>query len=242
MKGNDHNGLFEVFKPGVRDDLSFGAKLWYWFTNVYWYHFKTITLLALFGIVMLIVLIGDILNQPNDDTGIIIAGDNYVSYEQEQGLIEHIKTYVDDVNGDGEVSIAYQTLCTSAYDSDLSDEDRKSAEQYDEFVQASKQKLMVSFADDRFILYIMDKEYMDMYVADGAMEPLLSFGISSENGYYIPVEKSPIFEKLGIYDEAGKEWCVGIKVMADSRINNPKIQPKYEQAVNVLKVLAGLIN
>ena len=81
-----------------------------------------------------------------------------------------------------------------------------------------------------------------MYVADGAMEPLLSFGISSDNGYYIPVGNSLIFEQLGIYEEAGKEWCAGIKVMADSRINNPKIQQKYEQAVNVLKVLAGLIN
>lgn len=242
MKSNDNNGLFEVFKPGVRDDLSFGAKLWYWFTNVYWYHFKTITLLALFGIVMLIILIGDIINRPNDDVGVIIAGDNYVSFEQEQGMVEYIKANVEDVNGDGEVSVAYQTLCTSAFDSDLAEDDRKNAEQYDEFVDASKKKLMISFADDQFLLYIMDKEYMDMYVADGAMEPLINFGINSENGYYIHVGESSIFKKLGIYDEPGKEWCAGIKVNADSRINNPKIQKKYEQAANVLKVLAGLIN
>jgi len=135
MKSNDNNSLFEVFKPGVRDDLSFGAKLWYWFTNVYWYHFRTITLVALFGIIMLVILIGDIVNRPNDDIGVIVAGDTYVSLEQERGILEYLRNCVDDVNDDGEITVAHQTLCTSAVDSDLEGDDLKNAEQYDEFVE-----------------------------------------------------------------------------------------------------------
>ncbi len=240
MKSNDNNSLFEVFKPGVRDDLSFWPKLWYWFTNVYWYHFKKITILGLFGVILLIVLICDIINKPNDDTGVIIAGDNYVSLEQERGIVGYIESVIDDANGDGEISVAYQTLCTSAADSDLEDGDRKSAEQYDEFVQANQNKLLISFADDQFLLYIMDKVHMEKYIESGALEPLETFGVSSENPYYLPVGESSLFAQLGIENPAGNEWCAGIKVIADSRADNKKIEAKYEQAVKALKMLAEI--
>jgi len=238
MKSNDNNSLFEVFKPGVRDDLSFGAKLWYWFTNVYWYHFRTITLVALFGIIMLVILIGDIVNRPNDDIGVIVAGDTYVSLEQERGILEYLRNCVDDVNDDGEITVAHQTLCTSAVDSDLEGDDLKNAEQYDEFVEASKNKLMISFADDQFLLYIMDESHMEAYSSDGAMEPLENFGIKSENGYYIPVGNSELFKSIGINEDPENIWCIGIKVKADSRDNN-KILPKYEQAAKALRSIVG---
>ena len=236
MKSNDNNSLFEVFKPGVRDDLSFGAKLWYWFTNVYLYHFGKISLFALFGILVVTFVIVDIVNSPDFDTGFIIAGDTYVSYEQEQGLREFFASVVSDANGDGEITIIPQALCTSAYDSDLEGSDLNEAERYDDFVEASKQKLEISFADDQFLVYIMDKKHMDAYVQDGAMEPLANYGIVADDPYCIPVGESAIFKELGIVSTPGNGWYAAIKVRADTRMKE-KMTAKYEQSAAVLRAL-----
>lgn len=237
MKSNDNQALFEVFKPGVRDDLTFAQKLRYWFVEVYWYHFRTITLLALFGIIMLVILIGDIIHRPNDDLGYIVAGDAFVTLEQERGIEEFVKSVIDDANGDGEITVKQQTLCLGINDGESSQLQKDAAEPYDEFTQANQNKLAISFADNQFILYIMDQKHMDPYIADGAMEPLKTFGIQGDEWYCVYVGESKLFKELGIPQEEDNKWYAAVKIITQER-SSEKMQAKYEQAAKVLKALS----
>lgn len=239
MKNRDTYELFEIFKPGVRDDLSFPRKLGYWFKNVYWYHFKVITLVALFAIILLIIFIGDMMNKPNDDLGVILCGEAFLSFEQEEQVANKIKEVIEDVNGDGEITIAFQSLTSASADTEASEASKDAAAPYDQFIVANEQKLTLSFADDQFILYILDQIHMDPFVADGAMEPMETFGIESENPYCIPLADSTWFQELGIQSMPENGWYAGIKMINDSRGKDEKIQAKYENAARVLRILAG---
>ena len=222
MKGKDNRKLFEIFQPGVMDELSFWKKLGYWFKNVYWYHFKIHTLVAIFAIAMVTILICDIVNRVENDLDFILSGDTYVSDEQMQAITEHFTSIVPDINQDDKVTIGYQMLPTDV------------GESYDELAAAAEQKLSVSLADDRFILYILDKEHMENLSVQGAFEPLESFDIQADDRFCINISESALFQKLQIPKVDGG-WYIGIKLINEDRADDSEMIKKYHAAADILK-------
>ena len=222
MKKNDNRGLFDVFKDEEFAHLSFWEKLKYWFKNVYWCNYKGLTFLTLFGIVCAGVFIGDMVNQPNDDLDYVIAADVVLSVEQLEGVQDYITEQMSDANGDGEVSVSYQFLPVT------------SEETYDQVSMVAEEKLFISLADDRVLMYITDAPHMESMANDGAFEPLSTFGVESETQYCIDVTDCELFKNLQIPTADGG-WFMGIKVIDGERVGNEEILRKYEAAANVLK-------
>lgn len=226
MKREDNRKLFEVFQPGVMDELSFWQKLGYWFKNVYWYNFKIHTLIGAFVAIMLTILICDMVNRVDNDLDFILAGDVYVTDEQMQEITERFTAFVPDINGDEKVTIGYQMLSTDMNES------------YNEMAIAAEQKLSVSFADDRFVLFIVDGKHMENFAAQGAFEPLESFDIKGNDRFCINISKSELFEKLGI-PEADGGWYIGVKMINEGRADNPEMMKKYHAAADILESFAN---
>lgn len=222
MKGKDDHKLFEVFQPGVRDDLTFWQKLAYWFQNVYWCNYRTHTLVGLFAAIMLVILICDVTHRVDNDLDYILAGDAFVSNEQMETMTKVFSEIVQDVNGDGKVTVGYQMLATGG------------SESYDQLATAAEQKLSVSLADDRYLFYVVDKKHMEQLATAGAFEPLENFDISSENRFCLALAKSGLD-----LPEVEGGWFIGIKMIDDSRAKDAETMKKYHAAANILEQLAG---
>lgn len=225
MKNKDTYELFEIFKPGIMDDMPFIKKLGYWFKNVYWYHFKTHTYLAVVAIIILTIFICDIVNRIDNDFDFVLLGESPIESEKMELLSEYFSARIPDINDDGKITVGYQMLYTGQDG------------QYDELAIANEKKLEVSFADDRYVLYIMDKEHMENFAAKGAFEPLESFDIKSENQFCVPISQSDAFIKIGIPSDGSDTWYVGLKVITKERAEDAQTMKKYHAAAELIEEL-----
>lgn len=225
MKKNDNRGLFDIFKAGEMDHLSFWEKVKYWFKNVYWCNYKGLTFLAIFGIICGIVLISDIVGQEEYDLDYVIAADVVLSVDQLNGIEDYVAQNMTDANLDGEVTVSHQYLPVT------------SEETYDQISITAEEKLFISLADDRVLMYITDSAHMESMANDGAFEKLSTFGIDSDALYCIDITNSSIFRELNIPTPAGG-WYMGIKVIDGERVGNEEIMRKYDAMGKVLEAFS----
>lgn len=225
MKNKDTFELFEIFKPGVMDDMPFFKKLGYWFKNVYWYHYKMHTLIAAFAMIILAIFICDIVNRVDNDFDFIFVGESSIESQKMAELSEYFSAHIPDINDDGKITVGYQMLYTGQEG------------QYDELSVANQKKLAISFADDRYVLFIMDKDHMENFAAQGAFEPLKSFDIESENKFCVPVSQSTVFKKIGISSKDDDIWYIGLKVITKERAEDAQTMKKYHAAVELIEEL-----
>lgn len=229
MKSRDSYELFEVFKPGYMDGATFFEKFRYWFKEVYWYHFKFHTLGAILLIVFVFALAGDIVSREYNDLDFILGGSVFAESEQMEELSDYMGGFIKE---DGTAKVGRQMLCTS---SSIGTGDTALA--LDEFAATNINKITVSFADDEILLFLLDKKYTDWYNAQGAFEPLSTFGIESENECFVRVDNTEIIKKLGIRNESG--IYAAIKVITPSRSEKKRIAQKYENAGLALRGMLG---
>lgn len=229
-KGKDNYDVFEVFKKGsFMDGAPFGKKLAYWFKNVYWYHFKLATLIAILVIIGASALIYDVTHITHNDLDYILGGAVYASSEQMNALSEYLGDAITAPDGE-EPSVGRQMLCTESVSGITSQKI-----DYDEYAAASIDKITVSFADDEILLFLLDKKYIEWYAEQGAFEPLSEFGAGEKNEYYIDISESEVIKKLGIKSNDG--IYAAIKVINDSRSGNERIMKKYDNAAAALRAL-----
>ncbi|MBE6915915.1 MAG: hypothetical protein E7471_04700 [Ruminococcaceae bacterium] len=219
MKGKDQYGLFEVFRPGYMEG-SFFYKFTYWFKMVFWCHFRYHALFILIASVMLVWLVCDLFTDNYHDLDYVVAGEQLVLSEQLEELNGHLLETLDDVDGDGKVTIGQQMLCT--YDDGSTDT-----------AYVNGQKLGVTFADDNIVLYIMDQDLMEFYASDGALAPLADFGIVSDSTYYVRVDANKLFRESKI--PSGNGWYMALKVVNKERAKDEKIQTKYREAAEIIE-------
>ncbi|MEG2378196.1 MAG: hypothetical protein RSC43_07575 [Clostridia bacterium] len=223
MKNKDTFELFEVFKPGYMD-APFMKKFAFWFKNVFWYHFKFQTLLVLFGLILVAIFVGDMVNRIDNDADFIMAGNTMATSEQMTALSDDFKALTPDINEDGKITVGYQMLSTSP------------DEGYEKIAQAMETKLGVVMADDRYLLFVLDKAHMEALAAQGAFEPLTTFGIASNNRFCVPVSDSAALKNANIPAAPGG-WYAGIKVITDDRKKNENTMKKYDVAAELMKKL-----
>lgn len=235
----DSRDIFAVFKPdSFMGDASFWEKFRYWFKNVYWFHFRWITLGVIVAIVLSCSLIYDIANREYNDLDYILAGSVFADIEQMHALSDHLGSFItvaDEDPDDGMVpkaKVGHQML---SVESIMGSGDQALA--IDEYSVASRDKINVSMANDEILLFFFDRRYAEWYAKEGAFEPLSSFGIESENEYYVRVDELPVIKEIGINHRDG--IYAGIKIITPAREKNERIMQKYK---NAAAVLSGLIS
>lgn len=220
MRGKDDKKLFEVFQPGVMDELSFWQKLCYWFKNVYWYLYKKQTLLALFFIVAAIALVHDVVTQVDYDISYIMVGDTFVTNEVVEQITNDIAEKVGDINVNGKVDVGSQMLPTG---------------NNEELALSAEDKLSVSLADDEIVFYILDKRHMESLAKTGAFEDLSYFGIEYPDRFCINLTGNKWFSQFDVPEVEGG-WYIGIKKYVDTpRFDDPVMEKKYYAAADILK-------
>lgn len=127
----------------------------HWFVNVFWFHYKWPLLVAfvILGIVGFITW--DSLRQTRYDTTVVIATDYYVDPEGLDALNEVLKPVVGDLDGNGQVNIAYQVL----YVNDNTEVGRQNEE-----------RMYLYLTQEDVGLYLMSE-----YISDAYTNPVLEY-------------------------------------------------------------------
>ena len=127
----------------------------HWFVNVFWFHYKWPLLVAfvILGIVGFITW--DSLRQTRYDTTVVIAADYYIDPEGLDALDEVLKPVVGDLDGNGQVNIAYQVL----YVNDNTEVGRQNEE-----------RMYLYLTQEDVGLYLMSE-----YISDAYTNPVLEY-------------------------------------------------------------------
>lgn len=75
----------------------------YWFKNVYWYHYRTHTVVTAFVIVLVVSLLVSVLRNKDPDIEFIIVSTEPIVTEQAIELASGFDGIIGDINGDGKV-------------------------------------------------------------------------------------------------------------------------------------------
>ena len=227
----DNRDVFAVFKKGgPMEGATFGEKFSWWTKNVFFPHlaFKTcMVILALFLLTMLVI---EIVSEDYNDLDYIVGGKIFATSEQMHELSDYMK---DVLEKDGEKpSVGHQMLCTENMESAINE-----LSYPDEYAVANRQKIEITFADDEILLFFLDKTYIEAYAYDGAFLELSEFGIESDNKYFVRVDNTPIFQKIGMNHKDG--IYAAIKMKNKERSEDSRILEKYERAGRVLSAIVA---
>ncbi len=224
----DSRDVFAVFKPdSFMKDATFFEKLKYWFKNVYWYHFRIATFIAILLVVFVCTLISDIFFKEYNDLDYVLGGALFASTQDMVAISDEFSAMITPKGAEEESKVGYQMLCTQSIVGTGA-----SGEILDEGTRANIDKITVTMADDEVLLFFFDKKYIEWYAEQGAFEPLSEFGIESEDEYFVRVDETEFFKKFDLPNHTG--IYAGIKLKTEGRIKNERIAKKYENAAHVL--------
>lgn len=189
----------------------------------YWYYYKWHTIIGGLLIVFLLITLVECVQKKNPDLTAAYAGYEYISTDEFQNDLSSI---VGDVNGDG---IEY-VFC---------DNITIPLEVKTEQDLMMNQKLMLLFVDGETRLFIMDRDFIEVY-ADGFenLEGILPEdklkGAFESGGNKIAVStlNCPMLEKYGLSKE---NLYMGIISMNE---NNLKYLKNYQTSVKLIQELA----
>lgn len=225
----DYRDVFAVFKKdSFMEGATFFEKLRYWFKNVYWFHFRYATLGVILAAIFAVTLASDVFFREYNDLDFVLAGAIFADTDEMQKLSADISAFVTPAEPDATAKIGRQMLSTRSAVGTGSN-----AIAMDEITAANIDKISVTMADDEILLFFFDRRYAEWYAKEGAFEPLSSFGIESDNDYFVRVDNTPFWADYNIAHDNG--IYAGIKVKTDFRIKKERIVKKYENAANVLK-------
>lgn len=120
----------------------------HWFVNVFWYHYKWATLVAVavIGIVTFITI--DAVTRERYDTTVVIAADYYVDDTQLDALDQVLQPVVADLDGNGVVKINYVVLYVNG-DTELGRE--------------NEERMYLYLTQKDVALYLMSENISDAY-------------------------------------------------------------------------------
>lgn len=148
----------------------------------FWFHYKWHTIAVIFTAVLLTILITQCSSRVKYDYKIVYFTYTPVLDAQTENIAEFIKTYADDVNGDGEVNVQLINCSIS---------NKSSAVQYNNAIYSKLTSMIV--ADKDILLFITDKESIN-YFND----------LGSESGGVFEDEPYDFTQKF--YDEFYKKY------------------------------------
>lgn len=156
-----------------------------WFTQVVWYRNWVFIVAALLVSILLSYMVYQSVNRERYDMRFIIAlYDQPMSITNAEIIRDEIEKVVPDVDGNGEVSVAFDLL-------HLGDDSSV------EVNEAYWRKMLTSFSDDNYIMYMVDKRIADLYSGNENGEtPFDTTCIemyTGEPSLYLSLENSPYF-------------------------------------------------
>lgn len=227
----DNRDVFAVFKKdGLMEGASFGEKFSWWMKNVFIPHLAFKTVMLIIAVALLTMIVVEVVTDDRNDFDYIVGGRVFASTEQMRELSDYMNEVL--TEDDENLKIGHQMLCTENMESAVNEPAFP-----DEYAVANRQKIEITFADDEVLLFFLDRGYMEAWAEDGAFLKLSEFGIESENEYFVRVDETPIFEKIGMHHNGG--IYAAIKMKNKTRAEDERILEKYEKAGKVLSAIVA---
>lgn len=122
----------------------------------FWYHYKWPVIIGGIVLVFLVILIGQAATRDDPDYNLILATEKYVDQAAADLLGEELQAYGRDLDGDGKVEVAVETLVTG---------------DATQMGMANKTKLMAHLSSGDVMFFVFDKASYE-----GTIEPQLKDG------------------------------------------------------------------
>ena len=132
----------------------FTKKWWEYFWDYYKWH--TIAVVAI--IIAVVTTIVQVSNQTKYDGSFVCAGNVAFPLEFEEKFVSHIKTAVDDLDGDGEKNVLLEQLTFSKDDTDA------------QYLAAMRTKFDLKLQTNESFAFIMDEELLTQSLTNDALE------------------------------------------------------------------------
>lgn len=158
----------------------------HWFVNVFWFHYKWPVLVGfvILGIVGFITW--DSLRQTRYDTTVVIATDYYVDEETLDALDQVLKPAVGDLDGNGQVNIAYAVLYVNGNT---------------ELGRQNQERMYLYMTQEDVSFYLMSEAISDAYT-----NPLLEYFTDDLSNYDLDSDpENPV--RLSLADSKLMQAC-----------------------------------
>lgn len=116
----------------------------------YWYHYKWITLGAIFVVVILAVVIAQMINRDDPDYSIVVVTKYAMSPEQQTALKAELEVSGRDLDGDGKIEVRIDSLYVGTENSQM--------------LMANQQKLQIMIASGDALFFAFEPEYYETYI------------------------------------------------------------------------------
>ena len=141
----------------------------HWFVNVFWFHYKWAFLVGIVVLAIVVFITVDALRTERYDTSVVIATDYYVDEEALDALDAVLKPAVEDLDGNGKVSINYIVL----YLGDT------------EVGRQNEERMYLYMTEDDVAFYLMSENISDAYT-----NPLLEYFTDEIAQYDLPADEN----------------------------------------------------
>ena len=132
----------------LKDTIAENGGFRHWFVNVFWYHYKWATLVAVAVIGIVTFITVDAVTRERYDTTVVIAADYYVDDTQLDALDQVLRPVVADLDGNGVVKINYVVLYVNG-DTELGRE--------------NEERMYLYLTQKDVALYLMSENISDAY-------------------------------------------------------------------------------
>ncbi len=157
----------------------------YWFTNVFWYHYGKISLVALFLLVTAVWFTIDALKKETYDLNVAVILNRPVARDDLGALYTLLGDAAGDVNGDGKTRVNIVTV-------NLADEENR---------EGSRYQMMLYLSLPEYTIFLMDERESGLYAHqdDETFQVLGDYGIATEDetGRRVALGRRAVLAPLG---------------------------------------------
>jgi hypothetical protein len=177
-------------KNKLKQSIAENGGFKHWFVNVFWYHYKWPVLVVCVVLGIIGFITWDSLRQVRYDTTVVIATDYYVDEDALDALDAVLKPVVGDLDGNGQVNIAYAVL----YVNDNTELGRQNQERM--YLYATQEDVG---------LYLMSENISDAYTnpyLEFFTEDVSTYGLEPdpENPVRVDLTASKVLAQCGMED------------------------------------------
>ncbi|MGI5958620.1 MAG: hypothetical protein ACOX60_04280 [Massiliimalia sp.] len=206
----------------------------------YWYHYKTHTIAAVLGVLLVAFFVRDMVTKEKYDISIMAITNNanyVVDYSDE--MLASWSDYIEDVNGDGKCNVSIESVVmdqdeTEVYDTDEGGETKTTNVEDPNQVMAYTVRYQASLGEVMHNVYLVDEENYDTLLENEVEFVDLSQYSDSANvdgdKYY--VKDNPLFADFSNKDQL---ILVVRDVAHSSKSDKEKYVQQFEDDLEVVK-------
>ena len=151
----------------------------------FWDYYKVHTLVVVGIIAAITITVIQVRNTPKYDLYVTYVGDMYLSDEKQAELTEKLSEQIDDVNGDGKVSVGLNQYIFSEND----------AQNNPQYFQAIVTKVQLTFLNDESMLFIFNEKNSDYLFRTESLDG--AFSRASDWADISGIDKDRLFAASG---------------------------------------------